>query len=110
MFGRYEKALLARDVDTIVGLFDEAMHRFGIDDEQSDRDSLRRWWADGPGVSPGRVLHGTRVAAITADVVVTTTRFADGDGPASGRQTQVWARRPAGWRIVEAHVSHDASA
>lgn len=110
LFEAYEAALVARDVEAIVGFFSDgegsvAMHRFGLADEQHGADQLRQWWLDQPPLPPLRRLESTRIVEIAPGVVVTSTRFGYGSAPADGRQTQVWVRGERGWRIVEAHVS-----
>jgi hypothetical protein len=41
----------------------------------------------------------------TADVACVTTLFRYPGSAARGRQSQLWLRTVAGWRIVHAHVS-----
>jgi hypothetical protein len=106
LFERYEEALVGDDVEAMSGFFWESprVRRFGVCDEQWGTAELRRWREGQPPHPAGRRLEATDVLAVTEDVAVVTTRFGYG-GPATGRQTQVWARGPAGWRIVSAHVS-----
>lgn len=111
-FGAYELALAAHDVDALDGFFLDhpATRRFGVDDEQCGAAEISRWRRSSPAVPAGRYLAGTQVQDLGGDVAVVTTRFGYGHGAASGRQTQVWVRTSAGWRIASAHVSHPAPA
>jgi ketosteroid isomerase-like protein len=106
-FTEYEAALARNDVDALTAFFWDSPRvvRFGVADEQRGAEEVRRWRSTSPGVPPGRWLARTDVLPVGADAAVVTTRFGYGAGDATGRQTQVWARRPEGWRIVSAHVS-----
>jgi hypothetical protein len=53
----------------------------------------------------GRQLRDTDVLTVGNCTAIVTTLFGYPDRPIEGRQTQVWVRFPAGWRIVSAHVS-----
>jgi len=111
VFGAYERALAAHDVPAVDALFHDSptTRRFGVADEQQGAAAVRRWRRRSPGVPPGRRLEATQIQVLTPDVAVVTTRFGYGARPATGRQTQVWLRTEAGWRIVSAHVSEPAA-
>jgi reactive intermediate/imine deaminase len=106
-FERYEAALAANDARVMNALFadDDTVVRFGIADQQFGRAELRAWRSSQPPLAAGRVLDRTAVTAIGDDAAVVTTLFRYPDSSDVGRQTQVWARRREGWRIVSAHVS-----
>jgi hypothetical protein len=106
-FAEYEKALVDGDVAGMTELFwdSDAVVRFGIGDRQVGAAHLRAWRAAQPPLPAGRTLHDTRVTTFGTDHAVVTTRFTYPDVPGEGRQSQTWARLPAGWRIVHAHVS-----
>ena len=61
---------------------------------------------------PGVLLVASTDPVRLADALTlhwrVSTRFAYGDGAATGRQSQVWLRTADGWRIAHAHVSEDA--
>jgi ketosteroid isomerase-like protein len=109
-FLAYERALAGHDVPTLDAFFhdDPATRRFGVADEQRGAAQVRAWRRADPGVPPGRRLEATEVQVLCPDVAVVTTRFGYGPRPATGRQTQVWLRTSAGWRIASAHVSEPA--
>jgi len=105
-FEAYEAALVDGDREALDGAFwaSASTVRFGVADRQDGIDEIRRWRAtQGPLV--GRALSGTRILALADDVAVVTTVFRYPTSEAEGRQTQVWARLPEGWRVVSAHVS-----
>jgi hypothetical protein len=106
-FAEYEKALVDGDVTRMTELFwdSESVVRFGIGDRQTGSAQLRAWRAAQPPLPAGRALHDTRITTFGADHAVVTTRFTYPGVPGEGRQSQTWARFPAGWRIVHAHVS-----
>jgi ketosteroid isomerase-like protein len=104
-FEDYERALVANDVDRILGCFAPGAVRFGIADQQVGLEEQRRWRLAQPDLPPGRRLKDTIVAAYGADTAVVTTLFGYPGGAVLGRQTQTWVRLPDGWRIVTAHVS-----
>src|SRR4051794_1712266 len=102
---------MANDVDAMQSLFwdDQRVVRYGIADEQHGADELRAWRAKQSALPLGRTLDGTQVTVVGADAAVVTTRFRYPGRPFVGRQTQVWIRRPEGWRIASAHVSEIAA-
>ena len=106
-FEAYEQALLANDVDAMDAWFwdDPAVVRFGISECQYGPTEIAAWRrATHPVPADRRHVH-TTVVAHGDDLAVVTLEFANGERPGRGRQSQVWARTPAGWRIVHAHVS-----
>ncbi|GIG93216.1 AtzH-like domain-containing protein [Plantactinospora endophytica] len=109
-FAGYEAALVAGNVDAIVGYFWASTRtvRFGIADHQIGIEEQRRWRSAQPPLPLGRRLHGTLITTFGTDTAVVNTFFDYPDGAATGRQTQTWVRLPAGWRIVSAHVSECA--
>jgi ketosteroid isomerase-like protein len=106
-FAAYEEALVKDDQEAVADAFHDSPDtvRFGIADRQTGADEIRAWRRRQPPLPPGRTLFDTRISAFGSDFAVVTTLFSYPGGAATGRQTQVWARFPAGWRIVSAHVS-----
>ncbi len=106
-FHRYETALVAGDVDVMGELFadDPELVRFGISDMQVGSAALAEWRRRQPPLPVGRRLFDTRLTPLGTDAAVVTTLFDYPGQPAVGRQSQVWQRTAAGWRIVSAHVS-----
>jgi hypothetical protein len=106
-FEAYERALSANDVDAMDGWFsaDPTVVRFGIADRQYGPDELAAWRRSATPVPADRRHVRTTFIPASVDVVVVALEFGNGDRPGVGRQSQVWSRTPAGWRIVHAHVS-----
>jgi hypothetical protein len=109
-FERYEEALAGGDVDTMDELFwsGEEVVRFGIADMQFGAAEVRAWRRVQPPLPVGRTLQRTQVLVLGPDAAVVTTCFSYPGRGLIGRQSQVWARVPEGWRIVSAHVSETA--
>jgi ketosteroid isomerase-like protein len=105
-FEAYERALVADDVEAIIGFFAPDAVRFGIADQQVGLEEQRRWRLAQPPLPPGRWLKDTIVQAYGPDVAVVTTLFGYPGADVLGRQSQTWVRLPDGWRIVTAHVSY----
>ena len=104
-FAAYESALVANDVDRILGFFAADAVRFGIADQQVGLEEQERWRRAQPDLPPGRHLKDTTIISYGRDVAVCTTSFGYPGSDVLGRQSQTWVRLPAGWRIVTAHVS-----
>ena len=108
-FEAYERALVANDVDRILGFFADRAVRFGIADQQVGLAEQARWRrAQGP-LPAGRRLKDTIIHAYGESTAIVTTLFGYPGSDVLGRQTQTWVRLPGGWRIVTAHVSEPAS-
>lgn len=106
-FEVYERALIANDLDVLDGWFwhDRRVLRFGIADAQVGFDDVRAWRAAATPVPSSRRITGRHVLALDPDVVCVDITFESAVQTGIGRQSQVWHRRPEGWRIVRAHVS-----
>jgi ketosteroid isomerase-like protein len=106
-FAAYEAALAAADVASMNEWFldDDAVIRFGVAEEQHGAAQIRAWRRSSPSVPAGRTLTATKVVARSPDLVVVTTLFGYPHSSAIGRQSQVWVRTDATWRIAHAHVS-----
>lgn len=106
-FDRYEAALLVNDVDAMNDDFwaDPRTTRFGLQDVQHGFDEVVAWRRDAAAVPVTRRHERVGITAFGDDLGVVTCEFRNGDDPFLGRQTQVWARLPEGWRVVSAHVS-----
>ena len=109
-FQAYNAALTAGDVEKLNGFFWESplTVRFGQGENLFGHDEIAafrsgRWRAAGPG--PARNLDRLAVTAIGRDIATTNAVFSSPGRPGLSRQSQTWARRPEGWRIIAAHVS-----
>jgi hypothetical protein len=106
-FDDYEHALLHNDIDRMDAWFwpDERLVRFGIADMQHGAAEVAAWRRTAPGVPANRAHQRVTVTAFDDRTAIVALEFANGDEPRIGRQSQVWRRFPAGWRVVHAHVS-----
>jgi ketosteroid isomerase-like protein len=106
-FEDYERALLAHDVDRLGEWFwnDPQVLRFGVADREVGYEELQAWRAVAGPVSPTRRMTSRHVLVLSDDVACVDITFEAEGQPSTGRQSQVWQRRPEGWRIVRAHVS-----
>ncbi len=106
-FDVYERALVANDVDTMNQFFwaDPRTTRYGLADGQHGHEEVVAWRRQASPVSEDRRHERVDVTTFGRDFGVVNCEFRDGDDAHLGRQSQVWARRKEGWRIVSAHVS-----
>ena len=106
-FQRYEKALLADDVDTIDELFwnDDKTLRYGPNGTLESHKALSAF-RRGRGIGPWtRTLQNTRIVTFGRDYAVANTESTRPGVDGISRQSQTWVRMPDGWKIVSAHVS-----
>lgn len=111
-FMAYEEALLANDVDRIDELFwnDERTLRYGPNGTLVGHAALSAF-RRGRGARPWRrTLKDIRITTFGRDFAVANAEWMRPGNDAVGRQSQTWARRPEGWRIVAAHVSEPPTA
>ena len=105
-FADYERALMAYDVEALDGHFwhDPRAVRFGIAENLYGHAAIARYRRS-RSFAPARQLDHTAVLILGADAAVVNTEFRYEGDSRLGRQSQVWARTAAGWRVVAAHVS-----
>jgi len=107
-FGRYEKALVTNDVDTLNALFhrDERTIRYGTQENLYGHEEIAAFRAARSPVGLDRTLCGTVITTYGRDLAVASTLFHRPSLAGKvGRQMQTWVRFAQGWRIVAAHVS-----
>jgi ketosteroid isomerase-like protein len=106
-FEAYERALMANDVDALVGDFfweDPRVLRYSMGVNSYGPDEIRAARTRIP--SADRTLERTIITTFGDDYATANTEFTRTDSGRRGRQSQTWARIPgAGWRVVAAHVS-----
>jgi ketosteroid isomerase-like protein len=109
LYPRYEEALVANDVDTLVAMFwtGQQVMRFGVTENLYGPEELEAFRKARPGVGLARTVTRLDIVAFGRDFASITLEFErpSASGMIQGRQSQVWARLPEGWRIVQAHVS-----
>jgi ketosteroid isomerase-like protein len=104
---RYENALVADDVETLIEQFwdSELTIRFGPTESlhgAAEIAAFRRTRTQG---DLARDVERVQVTAFGDDVAIATVEYTRRSNGQRGRQSQTWVRTSAGWRIVLAHVS-----
>lgn len=105
-FERYERALLANDNQTLLGMFldSPATVRYGVAEVQhgyAEVAAFRRIQAPFE-----RTLEHLVITTYGTDFATASTLFHRPDLPGRvGRQMQTWVRTADGWRVAAAHVS-----
>ena len=105
-FDAYERALMANDVDALVGDFfweDPRVLRYSMGTNSYGLDEIRAARTRIP--SANRTLERTIITTFGDDFATANTEFTRTDSGKRGRQAQTWVRMPEGWRVVAAHVS-----
>jgi hypothetical protein len=109
LYPRYEEALVNNDIETLTAMFWSSPYaiRFGAGENLYGVDEIEAFRKSRPAVGLARrtvrleiVTFGTDFGSITLEFERDTP-----SGVVRGRQSQVWVRLDAGWRIVSAHVS-----
>lgn len=109
LYPRYEQALVANDVETLVSMFwsGPQVMRFGATENLYGPEELEAFRMGRPAANLARRITRLDIVSFGRDFASTTLEFertANGS-TVRGRQSQVWVRMPEGWRIVQAHVS-----
>ncbi len=107
-FRRYETALVTNDVATLDALFVESDRtiRYGMGENLYGYAEIAAFRAARPSAGLERTLERTVITTYGRDMATAWTLFRRPSLPGKiGRQSQVWVRRPEGWRVVAAHVS-----
>jgi hypothetical protein len=107
-FAEYEKALISNDVETLDRLFLDSPNtiRYGATENLYGYAEIAAFRAGRPSAGLERSLERTVITTYGHDMATAWTMFRRPSLPGKiGRQSQVWARTPEGWRVVAAHVS-----
>jgi len=109
LYPRYEQALVTNDVDTLVAMFWAApeVMRFGVAENLYGHEDLEAFRKSRPATNLARTVKRLEIVSFGQDYASITLEFERDtpNGLVRGRQSQVWVRFPADWRIVSAHVS-----
>jgi hypothetical protein len=110
LYPRYEAALMSNDAETLTKMFWASPHamRFGITENLYGVDEIEAFRKARPAANLARTVRRLDIDAFGNDFGSITLEFERvvNGRTISGRQSQVWARFPEGWRIVSAHVSN----
>jgi ketosteroid isomerase-like protein len=106
-FDAYEAALQANDVAALSGFFwqDPRAVRLSGDGGLYGYDEIAAFRRGRDTSDVARELLRVDVVALAADLGVATAEYRRLGSGRRGAQSQLWMRRPEGWRIVSAHVS-----
>jgi Protein of unknown function (DUF3225) len=106
-FMRYERALVANDVETLDSLFWDSPHtlRFGVTENLYGYEAIAEFRKAPPTIDLTRRLMNTVVTTFGRDMATANTEFQRVGSTLTGRQSHVWIRTEEGWRIAAAHVS-----
>lgn len=109
LYPRYEQALVANDVATLVEMFwtGPQVMRFGVTENLYGPEELEAFRKSRPSAGLARTVTRLDIATFGSDFGSITLEFERTTATVliRGRQSQVWVRFPEGWRIVQAHVS-----
>jgi hypothetical protein len=109
LYPLYEAALINNDVDTLTRMFWASPYaiRFGAGENLYGVEEIEAFRNSRAAVNLERRVLRLEFVTFGSDFGSVTLEF-ERDTPAGvvrGRQSQVWVRLDAGWRIVSAHVS-----
>jgi len=109
LYPRYEQALVTNDVEILVAMFWAApeVMRFGVAENLYGHEELEAFRKSRLATNLARTVKRLDIVTFGDDYASITLEFERDtrNGLLRGRQSQVWVRFPAGWRIVSAHVS-----
>jgi hypothetical protein len=107
-FARYETALVTNDVAVLDELFLESplTLRYGIAENLYGHAEIAAFRSGRSPAGLERTLERTVITTHGRDLATAWTLFRRPSLAGKvGRQSQVWVRTPAGWRVAAAHVS-----
>ena len=106
-FMKYEKAILANDVEMINELFwnDGKTLRYGPNGTLVSHAALSAFRRSQDIGAWERTLKDTYIVTFGRDFAVANTESTRSTADGINRQSQTWVRMSEGWRIVSAHVS-----
>ncbi len=110
MFARYERALVDNDIEGLNALFWDSPEtlRYGVGELLYSHAEIARFRRERGAIDQRRTLRNTRITTFGEDFATANTEFVPAARTAAGRigrQSQVWVRTAAGWKITSAHVS-----
>jgi hypothetical protein len=109
LYPEYERALVTNDVEKLVAMFwdGQQVMRFGATENLYGPEELEAFRKLRPASNLARAVQRLDIVSFGRDFASITLEFERETGTrlVKGRQSQIWVRFPAGWRIVQAHVS-----
>jgi len=106
-FLQYERALVSNDVAALDAMFwnNPKTLRFGIAENLYGYKAIASFRSSRPPIDLTRRLMNTVIVSYGRDIATANTEFQRVGSSVTGRQSHVWVRTEAGWRIAAAHVS-----
>ena len=106
-FTQYERALVSNDVAALDAMFWNSPKtlRFGIAENLYGYEAIASFRSGRPPIDLTRRLMNTVIVSYGRDIATANTEFQRVGSSITGRQSHVWVRTEAGWRIAAAHVS-----
>jgi ketosteroid isomerase-like protein len=106
-FERYERALVANDVEVLDALFWKSPHalRYGVGENLYGYEAIAAFRNGRSPIDLTRRLKNTTIVTYGRDFATANTEFQREGSTVTGRQSHVWLRTDQGWRIAAAHVS-----
>jgi hypothetical protein len=109
LYPKYEAALMANNAETLTQMFWASPYamRFGVTENLYGIDEIDAFRKGRSPANLARTVKRLDIVTFGRDFGSVTLEFERtvNGNVISGRQSQVWARFPEGWRIVSAHVS-----
>ncbi|PWU04063.1 MAG: DUF3225 domain-containing protein [Terriglobia bacterium] len=109
LHAQYEAALVSNDVEKLVTFFWDSPHalRFGVSESLYGARQIEEFRRNRPAVDLARVVSNLKIVTFGSDCAVVTLEFSrtTAGTQRAGRQSQVWRKFGAEWKIVSAHVS-----
>ncbi|MGA2416376.1 MAG: oxalurate catabolism protein HpxZ [Candidatus Sulfotelmatobacter sp.] len=109
LYARYESALVENDVETLSNLFWSSPHavRLGVAENLYGIEEIAAFRKQRSRANLARTIRRLDIVTFGRDFGSVTLEFERTvDGKLTrGRQSQMWAQLPEGWRIVSAHLS-----
>jgi len=109
LYPEYEQALVTNDVEKLVAMFwnGKQVMRFGATENLYGPEELEAFRKSRPAANLARTIKRLEIVSFGRDFASITLEFerVTAERTVHGRQSQMWARFPEGWRIVQAHIS-----
>lgn len=104
---RFEQALAANDVATLLTLFWHSPHtvRCGVTETLYGHAQIKAFRQQRTPSGRARRVLKTVITTHGQNFATVHTEFQRDGSTARCRQSQTWVRQPEGWRVVAAHVS-----
>jgi hypothetical protein len=106
-FDRYERALVSNDVATLDALFwnDPRVLRYGPAENLYGFGQIAGFRSARSPLNLERTIVRKVITTFGVDFATANVEFLRPPSTTLGRQSQVWAKMPDGWKVVAAHIS-----